>query len=117
MKEVATVTEEWQEMLSAMWPLLVAVALGLAVQQALLAIARRVRRRHPEHLRARVARVVAAPAAVAVPLLFLSLAVRGTPMPEAWAARTEHWLGIGGLLCLTWLAVRMVGAVEQRILR
>ncbi len=62
---------------------------------------------------------VAVAVAVALPLLFLAIAVHATPtpMPDAWVARIQHALGIGGLLCLTWLAVRAVRAVERRIVR
>ncbi|MBW3549486.1 MAG: mechanosensitive ion channel family protein [Proteobacteria bacterium] len=87
------------------------------MRRALLAVARRARAHVQTRLRARVVQVIAVPAAVALPLFFLSIAVRGTPLPPEWIARTQHWLGVGGLLCLTWLAVRAVGAVERRILR
>jgi small-conductance mechanosensitive channel len=38
-------------------------------------------------------------------------------LPERWRDPIQHGLGVGGLLCMTWLAVRAVGAVERRILR
>ncbi|NZA25785.1 mechanosensitive ion channel family protein [Luteimonas sp. SJ-92] len=109
--------QDWSQLGAIAWPLLIALALGLLVRRGLLALAARARTRAATHLRARVAQVVAVPAAVALPLLFLSLAVTATPLPPEWIGRIQHWLGIGGLLCLTWLAVRAVGAVERRILR
>jgi len=99
------------------WPLLVAVALGLLVRQVLIAISDRAGRHSATHMRARVVQVVAVPAAVALPLLFLSMAVQATPLSGKWMAWIQHALAIGGILCLTWLVVRAVGAVERRILR
>ncbi|WP_407354549.1 mechanosensitive ion channel family protein [Luteimonas sp. R10] len=110
-------TPDWPLLGAVAWPLLIALLLGLLVRRALLALARRARAHAATHLRARVAQVVAVPAAVALPLLFLSIAVTATPLPDTWSSRIQHWLGIGGLLCLTWLAVRAVGAIERRILR
>ncbi|HEY0179972.1 MAG TPA: mechanosensitive ion channel domain-containing protein [Dokdonella sp.] len=102
--------------LTATWPLLVALALGLVVRRTLLALARRARANAAQHLRARVIQVIASPAAIALPLFFLDLAITATPLPPAWTGPLRHAIGIAGLLCLTWLAVRVVGAVEQRIL-
>jgi len=110
-------TPDWPLIGAIAWPLLVALLLGWAVRRALLALARRARRHEAQHLRARVAQVIAVPAAVALPLLFLGVAVSATPLPEDWIARIQHMLGLGGLLCLVWLAVRAVRAIEQRILR
>lgn len=107
----------WQRALAVAWPLAIALALGLLVQQALSAMSRKAKAHLATRLRARIVQVIATPAAVALPLLFLSIAVRATPLPADWIARIQHWLGIGCLLCLTWLAVRAVGAVERRILR
>lgn len=107
----------WQQVVAVAWPLLVALLLGFVVRKALLVIARRAGEKTDKPLRAHVAQVVAVPAAVALPLFFLSIAVGGTPLPEDWITRIQHWLGIGGLLCLTWLAARGVGALEHRILR
>ena len=108
---------DWQIVFASAWPLLVAVVVGLLVRSALLSIGRRAGAHEGSSLRARIALVVATPAAVALPLFFLSIAVAGTALPADWIARIQHWLGIGGLLCLTWLAVRAVGAIERRILR
>jgi len=108
---------DWQQFAAIAWPLLVALALGWIVRTALLALARRVRARSAGRRYARIVEVIAMPAAVAVPLFFLSLAVVGTPLSDAWLARIQHALAIGGLLCLTWLAVRAIGAIERGILR
>ncbi|MDH5824790.1 mechanosensitive ion channel family protein [Luteimonas sp. RD2P54] len=109
--------QDWSQFGAIAWPLLIALALGLLVRRALLVLAAHARARAATHLRARIAQVVAVPAALALPLLFLSIAVTATPLPPEWAGRIQHWLGIGTLLCLTWLLVRAVGAVERRILR
>src|SRR4051812_43862420 len=87
------------------WPLLVALLVGLIVRQVLLTIARKASLHVAQSLRARVAVVIATPAAVALPLFFLSIAVAATSLPPPWIGRIQHWLGVGGLLCLTWLAV------------
>jgi small-conductance mechanosensitive channel len=110
-------TPDWPLIGAVAWPLLVALLLGWAVRRALLALARRARRHETQHLRANLAKVIAVPAAVALPLLFLGLAVSATPLPQEWIARIQHVLGLGGLACLVWLAVRAVRAIEQRILR
>ena len=110
-------TPDWLLIGAVAWPLLVALLLGLVVRRALLALARRAHLHEAPHLRARIAQVIAVPAAVALPLLFLGVAVTATPMPDDWIARIRHVLGLGGLLCLVWLAVRAVRAIEQRILR
>lgn len=113
----ATVPIQWPDVAIAAWPLLVALVLGWAVRRTLLAIARHTSPETQRRLRSRVAHVIAVPAAVALPLLFLSIAVAGTSLPAAWIARIQHGLGVGVLLCLTWLLVRAIGAVERRIVR
>jgi len=107
----------WEQAGAIAWPLTIALVLGLLVHRALLALSRRADAHAATRMRARVVQVIATPAAVALPLLFLSIAIRATPLPESWLDRVQHGLGIGVLLCLTWLAVRAVGAVERRILR
>src|SRR5690606_2415488 len=62
-------------------------------------------------------RVIVVPAAVALPLLFLMLAVRSTPLSGKAITALQHWLGIGVLLCVAWLGVRVVEALQARILR
>ena len=108
---------DWQQLGAIAWPLLVALVLGLLVRRALLAIARRAQAHASTRTRARVVQVIAIPAAVALPLLFLAIAVAATPLAADTIGHIQHWLGIGVLLSATWLAVRAVGAVELRILR
>lgn len=108
---------DWQQWLAATWPLLAALLLGLLVRQVLLSIARRAGRRAHTHTLARVVRVIAVPAALALPLLFLMIAARAAPLSPALVAQLQHWLGIGVLLCAVWLAVRVVDALQARILR
>ncbi|WP_202845105.1 mechanosensitive ion channel family protein [Luteimonas saliphila] len=110
-------TPDWPQITAIAWPILAALLLGLLVRQALLGVARRARAKSQESLAARVVQVIAVPAALALPLLFLILAVDATPLSAEVAARLRHWLGIGVVLCVTWLAVRAVGALEARILR
>ncbi len=107
----------WLRIGAVAWPLTIALVLGFIVHRTLLALSRRAQAHAATRMRARVAQVIAMPAAVALPLFFLSLAIRAIPLPDDWAARVQHGLGVGGLLCLTWLAVRAIGAVERRILR
>ncbi|TYT26629.1 mechanosensitive ion channel [Luteimonas viscosa] len=110
-------TPDWPQITAIAWPLLAALLLGLVVRQVMLGVARRARAKSRESLAARVVQVIAVPAALALPLLFLILAVDATPLSAEVAARLRHWLGIGLVLCVTWLAVRAVGALEARILR
>ena len=108
---------DWQQTAAVAWPLLVALLLGLVLRQVLLAIERRARRHVESRTSARVLRVILVPAAVALPLLFLSIAVHSTPLAPHIARNVQHALGIGVLLCVVWLAVRAVAAVKARILR
>jgi small-conductance mechanosensitive channel len=110
-------TADWQQLGATVWPLLIALVLGVAVHSGLRTVARRARAHAETRRRARVIGVVARPLAVALPLVFLWMAVSATPLSEGTVARIEHWLGIGVLLCATWLAVRAVDTVEARILR
>ncbi|MGN6512095.1 MAG: mechanosensitive ion channel family protein, partial [Lysobacteraceae bacterium] len=98
-------------------PLLVALVLGWLVHRGLRALARRYRRRTAPPLRARLAVVVAPPASIAIPLLFLLAALGATPLPAGWIATLRHLLGIGVLLCVVWLLVRAVRALEARVVR
>ena len=107
----------WLQAGAIAWPLTIALVLGLAVHRALLALSRRADAHAATRMRARVVQVIATPAAVALPLFFLSVAIRATPLPEPWLDGIRHALGVGGVLCVTWLLVRAVGAVERRILR
>jgi small-conductance mechanosensitive channel len=108
---------DWPYLAAVAWPLVVALALGMLVHIGLRVVARRARAQAATRRRARIIGVVARPLAVALPLVFLWMAVSATPLAEATISRIEHWLGIGVLLCATWLAVRAVGALEARILR
>lgn len=108
---------DWQQAIDAAWPLLAALLLGLVVRQLLLSVARRADRHAASRTSARVVRVIVVPAALALPLLFLMQAVSATPLPPSAVAQAQHWLGIGVLLCVVWLAVRVVAALEARILR
>ena len=108
---------DWMHLATIAWPLLAALTLGIIVHWCLRRLARAARRRAPEQMRARIAQVVALPAAVALPLLFLSLALNATPLEPELLGQLRHWIGIGGMLCVTWLLARSVGAIESRILR
>lgn len=98
-------------------PLLLALALGWLVHRALRWLARRYRQRAALQLRARIVMVVAPPASFAIPLLCLLLALRAMPLPAELAAAGRHLVGIGLLLCVVWMAVRAVRAVEARVVR
>lgn len=108
---------DWPYLAAVAWPLVVALALGMLVHIGLRVVARRARAQAATRRRARIIGVVARPLAVALPLVFLWMAVSATPLAEATISRIEHWLGIGVLLCATWLAVRAVDALEARIVR
>ncbi|WP_394003323.1 mechanosensitive ion channel family protein [Luteimonas sp. WGS1318] len=107
---------DWNTLAATIWPLAVALLLGVLVHLSLRRLARTAGRHAREHLRARIAHVVAVPAAVALPLLFLAIALDATPLDPALVATLRHWIALGGMLCLTWLVARVVGAVEDRIL-
>lgn len=108
---------DWMHLVTIAWPLLAALVLGLIVHWSLRRLARAASRRASEQMRARIAQVVAVPAAVALPLLFLALALNATPLDPELLGQLRHWIAIGGMLCVTWLLARSVGAVEARILR
>src|SRR5690625_1624865 len=91
---------DWNLVLATLWPLVIALLIGLLVRQLLLRVARRTSA--AQRTWALVVTAIAIPAAVALPLLFLSLAVNATPLPPHWAAGIQHWVGIGGIACLTW---------------
>ena len=107
---------DWNMLLATIWPLAVALLLGVMLHLGLRALARTAGRHAREHLRARIAYVVAVPAAIALPLLFLAIALNATPLDPVIIGTLRHWIAIGGMLCLTWLAARVVGAVEDRVL-
>ena len=107
---------DWNMLLATIWPLAVALLLGVMLHLGLRALARTAGRHAREHLRARIAYVVAVPAAIALPLLFLAIALNATPLDPVIIGTLRHWIAIGGMLCLTWLAARVIGAVEDRVL-
>ena len=57
---------DWQQIMAVAWPLFAALLFGLVLRRVLLAAARRARARE-DRLYARVVRVIAVPAAVALP--------------------------------------------------
>lgn len=106
---------DWNLLLAYAVPVVPALLLGLLARSLLLRLAQRMEGR--EQRAAGVIRVVAVPAAIAVPALLLQFALDATPMPESLlqlAHRLLHYLLI---ICLTWLAVRVIMAGEQAILR
>lgn len=96
-------------------PLGGALLLGLLVHFGLRLLARRAGQH--DSSRARWVRVVTVPMAFALPLLFVSVAVRTVPMPESQLELWIHLLRLALLACVTWLLVRIVGAIESSILR
>jgi small-conductance mechanosensitive channel len=105
----------WDALGAYVIPLGGALLLGLLVHLGLRLLARRASSR--DSTRGRIVRVVALPLAFALPLLFFSVALRTVPMPEADLALWIHGLRLALLACVTWLLVRVVGAIEASILR
>lgn len=105
----------WGAFAATAWPLLIALVLGYVVRLLLRGVAHRVARREPDGIRARLVKVIALPASVALPLLFLSVAVASSALPAEWIARAQHALALLGMLCVVWLIVRAIGAVEQAV--
>ena len=106
---------DWSALGDYVVPLGGALVLGILVNLGLRLLARRAGER--ESTRSRVVRVVALPLAFALPLIFFSAALRTVPMPESHLALWIHGLRLALLACVTWLLVRVVGAVEAWILR
>lgn len=96
-------------------PLGSALMLGLAAWAGLMWLARRSEGR--DHRRARIARVVSVPLAFALPLLFIAVGLRATPLQGAALSGAMHVIHIGLIGCMTWLLVRGVIALETLILR
>ncbi|HEY0231789.1 MAG TPA: mechanosensitive ion channel domain-containing protein [Dokdonella sp.] len=109
--------EEWQSLILVAWPLLAALILGFVVYKSLRWVERRANAAGTRRLRSRVVQVIASPAALALPLFFLSVALSATPLPDELAAPLQHAFGIAAIACMTWLATRTIGAFERRILR
>lgn len=108
---------DWVGLLALAWPLLVAVVFGWLLRRGLLALVRRAHADRATRMRARMVEVVAVPASFALPLVFLGIAVALTPLPGPVTDRIQHFIGLGVLGCVIWLAVRAVSAFEARILR
>ncbi|WP_447730834.1 mechanosensitive ion channel family protein [Pseudoxanthomonas suwonensis] len=96
-------------------PIGAALLLGLLVHYVLRRYARRIAQK--DSSRARVAHAVILPLAFALPLVFLGQALRAVPMPEEHLQTWLHFLRLAVFGCVTWLLVRIVGAVEASILR
>ncbi|WP_231497031.1 mechanosensitive ion channel family protein [Pseudoxanthomonas suwonensis] len=96
-------------------PLGIALLLGLVVHVLL----RRVARRIADHqsTRARIVHAMVLPLAFALPLLFVLAALRAMPIPDEDLRTWAHALRLAVFACVTWLLVRVVGAVEDSILR
>ncbi|MFC0679702.1 mechanosensitive ion channel family protein [Lysobacter korlensis] len=107
----------WQELIAIAWPVLVALLLGYVVRAVLLAVARRAHARAADGMRTQIVEAIAVPAAVALPLLFLSIAVASTPLWLDWRRAIQHAFALLGMLCLVWLIVRVIGAVERVIVQ
>jgi hypothetical protein len=93
-------------------PIGAALLLGLLVHYVLRRYARRIAQK--DSSRARVAHAVILPLAFALPLVFLGQALRAVPMPEEHLQTWLHFLRLAVFGCITWLLVRIVGAVEAR---
>lgn len=106
---------DWETYAPAAGVLLAALVAGYVVHRILRSVARRARERR-DRLAARVVHVIAPPASIALPLVLLVAASAAVPLPGTWAALLQRTAGIGLMLCLTWLGVRTVGAIERRIL-
>lgn len=106
---------DWQAIAPAIGVPMAALAAGYVVNRLLRSAARRARQRR-DRLAARIVDVVAPPASIALPLALLMLASSMMPLPADWLAGLRHALLIGLMLCLTWLGVRVVGAIARRIL-
>jgi len=99
------------------WPALAALILGVLVYKGLRRIERSAEASGVRSLRTRLIGVIASPAAIALPLLFLGVALTATPLPEEVSGPVRHAFGVGAIACLAWLAVRAIGAFERRIAR
>ncbi|ADV28141.1 MscS Mechanosensitive ion channel [Pseudoxanthomonas suwonensis 11-1] len=106
---------DWRLAVAYAIPIGAALLLGLLVHYVLRRFARRVALK--DSSRARVAHAVILPLAFALPLVFLGQALRAVPMPEEHLANWLHLLRLAVFGCVTWLLVRIVGAVEASILR
>ena len=106
---------DWPTLTGYVVPIGSALLLGILVHFVLRRVARRIADR--ESTRARIAQAVVLPLAFALPLLFVLLALRAMPVPRGDLQLWTHLLRLSLFACLTWLLVRVVGAVEVSILR
>jgi small-conductance mechanosensitive channel len=106
---------EWQEAAAYLWPIGIALAIGITGWWLLMALTRRLKGR--DYRRARIARVISRPLAFALPMLVLIPALEATPLDGRWLDQSLRLLHIGLTACFIWLLVRAVAAGEQAILR
>lgn len=106
---------DWQEAAAYLWPIGIALAIGITGWWLLMALTRRLKGR--DYRRARIARVISRPLAFALPMLVLIPALEATPLEGRWLDQSLRLLHIGLTACFIWLLVRAVAAGEQAILR
>ncbi len=106
---------DWQEAAAYLWPIGIALAIGITGWWLLMALTRRLKGR--DYRRARIARVISRPLAFALPMLVLIPALEATPLDGRWLDQSLRLLHIGLTACFIWLLVRAVAAGEQAILR
>jgi small-conductance mechanosensitive channel len=106
---------DWQMAAAYLWPIGIALVIGLLGWWGLTTLTRRLKGR--ERRRARIARVISRPLAFALPLLVLIPALEATPLEGRWLDQSLRLLHIGLTACVIWLLVRAVAAGEQAILR
>jgi len=106
---------DWQQAGLYLWPIGIALAVGLTGWWLLMALTRRLKGR--DYRRARIARVISLPLAFALPLLVLIPALEATPLQDRWLDQSLRLLHIGLTACVIWLLVCAVAAGEQAILR
>ncbi len=106
---------DWQMASAYLWPIGIALAVGLSGWWLLMTLTRRLKGR--DYRRARIARVISRPLAFALPLLVLIPALEATPLEGRWLDQSLRLLHIGLTACVIWLLVRAVAAGEQAILR
>ncbi|MGY8564064.1 mechanosensitive ion channel family protein [Paracidovorax citrulli] len=106
---------DWQMAAAYLWPIGIALAIGITGWWALMLLTRRLKGR--DYRRARIARVISRPLAFALPLLVLIPALEATPLEGRWLDQSLRLLHIGLTACFIWLLVRAVAAGEQAILR
>jgi len=109
------VTVDWQQAALYLWPISIALVIGITGWWLLMALTRRLKNR--DYRRARIARVISRPLAFALPLLLLIPALEATPLQEHRLEQALRLLHIGVTGCVIWLLVRAVAAGEQAILR